>query len=96
MDATGADIVSTEPMVPAGEMPTCPLCGRNDAVVRVTHPDGGFFCSCGTLFTGTDAEWRRWAAQRRERLERAIGTHKPVPVQTSHHTPVRRSEDDST
>lgn len=74
-------------------MPSCPLCGRNDSVTRVVSPTGDFFCGCGTVFDGTDDEWRRWAARRRERIERAAGTRKPLPAQTSHHSPIRKEGD---
>lgn len=53
-----------------GIVPSCPVCGEHGMASRIGHPDGTYFCSCGSLFNGTDAEWRRWARHRREHAER--------------------------
>lgn len=50
---------------------TCPYCGRHDTTSRVDHPSGApWFCACGSLFTGSDDEWRRLAEHRRMASER--------------------------
>jgi len=51
---------------------TCPWCGLHDRSGPIDHPDFNFFCGCGSMFNGTDAEWwelkthREQAARRRE------------------------------
>ncbi len=55
---------------PEGNGPTCPRCGHHDRVAVVNHPAGQFFCTCGSLFTGSDDEWRRLATYRMQAIER--------------------------
>lgn len=43
----------------SGHIPTCPWCGLDDHALVVNDSHGRFYCSCGSLFWGTDAEWRR-------------------------------------
>jgi hypothetical protein len=50
--------------------PSCPWCGQHDTSTRVAHPDGEWFCACGSLHNGTDGEWRRLAEHRRIAIER--------------------------
>lgn len=71
----------TEPMVPPGQVPTCPRCGLTGDATRINHPNGAYFCSCGQLYTGTDHEWRRLARTRRETIERRAGKNPPVKPQ---------------
>lgn len=47
-------------------IPTCSWCGLNDRATRLEHHLGRFFCSCGSLFDGTESEWRRLANWRRK------------------------------
>lgn len=47
------------------QSPTCPWCGITGTASRVNNPNGEWFCSCGSLFNGTDVEWRKLAAHRR-------------------------------
>lgn len=51
---------------------TCPWCGHHDRTVPVEHPLGRFFCACGSLFWGTDSEFRRLAQHRRAAIERRV------------------------
>lgn len=50
--------------------PSCPYCGTNDCISRLNHEHGEWYCACGSLFTGSDAEWRRLADHRRRASER--------------------------
>ena len=54
--------------------PTCPVCGQQDTASPVDRPEGRYFCSCGSLFNGTDTEWWRWAEHRRLAAERKLRT----------------------
>ncbi len=55
----------------SGQVPSCPYCGEHDTASRVDHPSGApWFCACGSLFTGSDDEWRRLAEHRRMATER--------------------------
>lgn len=45
--------------------PTCPYCGDHETS-RVDHPGGTYFCPCGCLFNGSDAEFRRLAKHRQD------------------------------
>lgn len=56
------------PLVP--RVPTCPRCGNHDRAGRIDHPEANFFCSCGTLFLGTELEWRQYAKVRQEAAKR--------------------------
>lgn len=49
----------------------CPTCGGDDAVETLPRERAGnFFCgSCSFVFAGSDEEWARYAAQRRERMQ---------------------------
>lgn len=49
---------------------SCPWCGRHGSSVVVDHPEGRFFCSCGSLHFGSDAEWRRLAPHRLQNAQR--------------------------
>lgn len=60
--------------------PTCPVCGETGNASYVNRPEGMFFCSCGSLFNGTDSEWRRWAYHRRMAAERP----NPRPASAGH------------
>lgn len=43
-----------------GGVPSCPYCGKHGTADRVNHPSGApWYCSCGSLFTGSTQEWRR-------------------------------------
>jgi len=55
-------------------IPSCPWCGHHDRAVEVADPNGRFFCACGSLFWGTDSEWRRLAQHRRQAIERRVNT----------------------
>lgn len=62
-----------------GTVPSCPVCGQHGTATRINHPDGTYYCSCGSLFHGTDTEWRRWAHHRRMTAERR--TRPPLKLQ---------------
>jgi len=51
-------------------MPTCPYCGVTGDATDIGHFYGRFFCSCGSLFWGSDSEWHRLAKHRRLAAER--------------------------
>jgi ribosomal protein S27AE len=62
-------------------VPTCPWCGEDGNASFVGRHDGRYFCGCGSLFQGTEAEWRALAQHRRENAERRA--RGPLPVQHS-------------
>lgn len=65
--------------------PSCPYCGLTEGVDRVDNPNGTYYCSCGSLFWGTEDEWRRLARKRHENVERRAGRRppaKPAPTTT--------------
>lgn len=67
-------------MLPASSaIPSCPVCGQHGTASRIGHPHGTYFCSCGSLFNGTDAEWRRWARHRLAHAERLKGPAYKAP-----------------
>lgn len=50
--------------------PTCPVCRSRDDVDRDGNPaiERPWYCGrCGTVFAGTDEEWRRFTRARRQR-----------------------------
>ena len=61
-------------------VPSCPVCGRHGDATRVDLPHGRWYCSCGSLFNGTDAEWRRLARHRRMAAERRAGYQQEMPL----------------
>lgn len=63
----------TPALVRPGGAPTCPWCGKDGLATPVHHHTlggGGWYCACGSLYVGTDAEWRRLAKHRREAVDR--------------------------
>jgi hypothetical protein len=58
--------------------PSCPYCGLTENVERIDHPQGTYYCTCGSLFWGNDDEWRRLALTRKHNVERRSGKRKPV------------------
>ena len=62
------------PLVP--QVPTCPRCGNHDRAGRIDHPEANFYCACGTLFLGTESEWRRHSKERQQAQERRAKTTK--------------------
>lgn len=62
-------------MRPPGGMPPCPRCGLRETVERIDSQAGPFYCGpaegvagCGTVFDGSDGEWRRWRQEREEAI----------------------------
>ena len=55
-------------------IPSCPWCGHHDRATFINSPEGRYLCSCGSLFDGTDEEWRRLAKHRRRAIE--LRTHR--------------------
>jgi len=53
-----------------GTVPTCPYCGVTGDATDLGHDLGRYFCSCGSLFWGSDSEWHRLAKHRRMAAER--------------------------
>lgn len=63
-----------------GAVPTCPVCGKTGHATRIDNPHGTYYCSCSSLYWGTDSEWRRWAKHRRLAAERpTLEPIKPQP-----------------
>ena len=61
---------------------TCPRCGSHTTTIRVDHPAGTYFCTCGQLFYGTDREWHRLTTERRQLQERKAGHKLEPPADT--------------
>lgn len=68
--------------------PTCPWCGNTGRVSLAGRPEGRWFCACGSLFHGTDSEWRRLAAHRRRAAERRARPAQHIPSSSNRRTPV--------
>lgn len=58
--------------------PSCPYCGLIEGVTRVDNEHGKYYCSCGSLFEGTEDEWRRLARHRQLNVERRAGKRPPA------------------
>lgn len=56
-------------------IPSCPWCGYHDRAVFAGSPEGKYLCACGSLFEGTDEEWRRLAKHRRRAIEMRVQHH---------------------
>lgn len=71
-------------IVSNGRYPSCPACGQHETVMPITSPNGAYYCGgstsehtgCGTLFDGTDAEWRRWRERREATRKRHQEGHR--------------------
>lgn len=71
-------VTGTGEVIPAGDTPTCPRCGLHDRASRINHPHGRYYCSCGHLFEGTQAEWHRLAKTRRAAIALRNGDVAPI------------------
>jgi hypothetical protein len=67
----GSNVRELRPRGPvdAGAL-SCPMCGNHGTSSVVDHPGGKYFCSCGSLFNGSDHEWRALAKHREQYAKR--------------------------